>query len=589
MNRITNRITNTIKFLIIYITFFSCSAFVHASTIADTEGLVYQETKTTAELMQMARMSRIESKSYRSPAQQSLNNKNDRRNWNNDPQKVFDIWFDKQNKNTGHHNEAKKIVRSSPAQTVGLNFTAATLGNVLDPLVIPPNLNGSVGSTQYVLMTYGIIRSFDKTTGLPDGILNLDASTFFGVSADDVRIDYDRFSQRWFMSCEGINATTGNVSTIVLAVSQGAVITDCSSWTIYTFSNAKMIPQIRPLGSGDLDYQQLAIDQNAVYISADTFDQNGNFHGTSTLVIQKSSLNGGPVVSKVFFGILPGPSQNLASGFTPPADNFDTNPTYGYIVNATNNSYLSGNIYKTVFLYRISNPGSSSPSLGSQVTIQVPPYTDSANAPYKGNLFGASAFLQTGGCNFVAPHVRNRQLYVCHNIQVNNGGVATRQADRVGIRWYQFDLTGDPTGNGGGTETVTTVPALVQWGTLYDPTASTTPNFYFNPSIMTNKNGDLAIGCTISGAHTYPNVVYAGRQQADAPNTLRTPVAITNSSNPYNFGPFENPSNGNIGQRWGDLSSMSSEPVNDLDIWATQEFAAVYNGWGVQVTQLQSV
>src|SRR5579862_3471013 len=167
MNRITNRITNTIKLLSIYITFFSCSASVHADTIADTEGLVYQETKTTAELMQMARMNRIESKSYRNLAQQSLNNKKNRRNWNNNPQQVFDIWFDKQNKNTGHHNEAKKIVRSSPAQTIGLNFTAATLGNVLDPLVIPPNLNGSVGSTQYILMTYGIIRSFDKSTGLP--------------------------------------------------------------------------------------------------------------------------------------------------------------------------------------------------------------------------------------------------------------------------------------------------------------------------------------------------------------------------------------------------------------------------------------
>ena len=35
-------------------------------------------------------------------------------------------------------------------------------------------------------------------------------------------------------------------------------------------------------------------------------------------------------------------------------------------------------------------------------------------------------------------------------------------------RRYQFDLTGDPTGNGCGVETETTCPALVQWGTLFD-------------------------------------------------------------------------------------------------------------------------
>ena len=158
---------NTIKFLIVYITFLCCSAY--AGTIADTEGLVYQETRTTAELMQMARLSRMQSKSLR---KKSIQNKKYRRHWNNDSQQVFDTWFTKSDKNTGRHNEAKKIVRTGPAQTVGLNFTAATLKNILDPLVIPPNLNGSVGSTQYVLMTYGIVRSFDKTTGQPDGILN---------------------------------------------------------------------------------------------------------------------------------------------------------------------------------------------------------------------------------------------------------------------------------------------------------------------------------------------------------------------------------------------------------------------------------
>ncbi len=475
---------------------------------------------------------------------------------------------------------AIKILRSTSAQTIALNFTAETVANAQDPYIIPPNLNGWVGATQYVLMTYNVIRSFNKTTGAPDGVLNIDAANFFGVSANDVRIDYDRFSQRWFMSCEGINESTGQVGTLVLAVSNGSTITNSTSWSFYTFTNSQVMPQIRPLGSGDLDYQQLAIDQNAVYLSVDTFDKNGNFNGSSVIVIQKSSIGTNNLVAKVFHGIL------TSSEFISPADNFDSNPTFGYLVNSSGNQYPSSNTYNKLSFYRIINPASTNPSLSTLISITVPKYTDPANAPYKGNLFSSATFLQTSGSMMSACHVRKHQLYVCHNIQVNRSGNASTSGDRVGVRWYQFDLTGDATGNGRGSEKSTTVPALVQSGTLFDSTSISSPLFYFIPAIMTNKNRDLVIACSCSGANNYPNVVYAGRKATDPKGILRTPVMITNSSYPYNFGPFMDPSNGNIGQRWGDLSSLCPDPINDLDIWATQEFAAVQNGWGVQVTKL---
>lgn len=475
---------------------------------------------------------------------------------------------------------ATKILRSTLAQTITLNFTPATVANVQDPYVIPPNLNGWVGATQYVLMTYGIIRSFNKITGVADGILNIDASSFFGVSANDVRIDYDRFSQRWFMSCEGINESTGQVGTLVLAVSNDSTITNKTLWSFYTFTNSQVIPQIRPLGSGDLDYQQLAIDQNAVYLSVDTFDKYGNFVGSSVIVIQKSSIGTNNLVAKVFHGIL------TSSEFISPADNFDSNPTFGYLVNSSSNQYPSSNTYNKLSFYRIINPGSANPSLSPLISITVPNYTDPANAPYKGNLFASAAFLQTSGSTISACHVRKHQLYICHNIQVNRLGVASTSGDRVGVRWYQFDLTGDVTGNGAGTETSITVPVLIQSGTLFDSVSVSSPLFYFIPAIMTNKNGDLVIACSCSGANNYPNVVYTGRKASDPKGVLRIPVLITNSSYSYNFGPFMDTSNANIGQRWGDLSSLCPDPINDLDIWATQEFAAVQNGWGVQATKL---
>lgn len=496
----------------------------------------------------------------------------------------------------GIENEYEEAISRTRTPTgafsIGLNFTAASVADVQEPFVIPPNLNGWVGPTQYVLMSYGIIRSFSSATGQPDGVLNIDATNFFGTYAGDVRISYDRFSSRWFLSCEGTDPIAGIPSTIVLAVSRDATLTADTLWDFYTFSNGQMAPQVnQALGVGFLDYQQLANDAHATYISVDAFDLNGSFLGTSLLVIQKSSLLNGPLVSNVFYNIRPVPTGNPSvgySGFVPAADNFDSNPTYGYLV-ASSNGYL-GSTYNQLFLYRISNPGSATPSLGNQVIISVPTYADPQNAPHKGNLFGANGYLQTGWATIAAPHIRNKQLYLCHGTQVKvTAGVPAgdKTGDRIGIRWYQFDLTGDATAQGTGTELVSTIPAQIQTGILCDSVSVTNPNFYFIPSIMTNKNGAMVIACTVSGLNTYTNATSAARLSTDTLGTLQTELRLTsNTTNPYNFGPFVNPSNGNIGQRWGDLSSLCPDPNDDTTIWATQEWASVYNGWGIQATQL---
>ena len=70
---------------------------------------------------------------------------------------------------------------TQPAQTIGLNFTAATISDTLATDADLPNQNGWVGPQQYILMTYNIIRSFNKFTGQPDGVLDIDAPSFFGL------------------------------------------------------------------------------------------------------------------------------------------------------------------------------------------------------------------------------------------------------------------------------------------------------------------------------------------------------------------------------------------------------------------------
>ena len=112
------------------------------------------------------------------------------------------------------------------------------------------------------------------------------------------------------------------------------------------------------------------------------------FLGTSTVVIPNSSfISGNTFNSTIFPGILPGPNPTVFGGFTPPADNFDSEPNFGYLINAQNDFYPSGNTYNQLFLYRIINPGSNNATLGAEVAIDVPDYADPANVPHKGNLY----------------------------------------------------------------------------------------------------------------------------------------------------------------------------------------------------------
>ena len=457
-----------------------------------------------------------------------------------------------------------------PAQTIGLNFTSSTLSDTIIPLVSPMP-SGWVGPQQYILASYGSIRSFDKTTGLPDGALDIDAFSFFGSAAANgyqPSIHYSRFLDRWIISIDNVFFSTD----FIVAWSDSGIITPETVWTFATFSVTELGPEVAFI------YERfVASDANAVYISLETFNAPPNYNeiGTSTIVIPNSAITTGN--SSPAFTVFSGIADNSMNNTVPPAVNFDQDAQFGYLINAFD--------YSQLYFYRILNPGSAQPTLGQPITLNVPPYAEAALAPHKGNLYTSNNSTamyidtQSGPDRILTiPHVRNRQLYLCHMTQVNSMGQGTPSGDRAGIRWYQFDLTGDSTGNGCGIETETTCPVLVQWGTIYD-SAAENPKFYYLPAIMTNKNGDLVVEGTVSGVNDYINVFYAGRKASDPLGFLRDPALITNTTNPYNYGPYYD-------QSWGDYSALAPDPSNDLIIWSTGEWAAVNNGWGFQATQL---
>ena len=472
------------------------------------------------------------------------------------------------------------------AQT-GFNFIASSsLDAVATVFGDPFNPTCAVGATQFIESIYQNLRSYNKSTGQPDGVLNIDASAFTGTAsrggAQDVQLIYHPFIQRYIYSFESDANANEAPTSLNFMVSSGSNITRSTPWASYTIPAA----QINPGGTGgSLDYQQPACDQNAWYNGVGTFNSSGTFIGSSLTVVSNSSILAGSPNITVFPELLNNVGF-LAEGFAAPANNFDANPTYGYFVGLVFESpdFLTGTQMQ---MYRILDAGSNTPTLGPLVTFTATPFAaTSLAAPHKGNLFGLTGQLQTTPSVFGnGVHVRNKQLYLVTPIAVDDTGAASATGDRTAVIWWQFDLTGDPTGQGKGTESPSTVPVLIQTTTIFDSSASD-PLSYYIPSIMTNKNSDMVISFNISGNNAYVNAGYAFRAGSDPLNTLRAPVYTTNSTVPTNWEYNTSELPGPNLQRWGDGSKVALDPSDNLTFWMVQAWGAYLNTWGIQATQV---
>src|SRR5262245_15478617 len=114
---------------------------------------------------------------------------------------------------------------SSPSapQTLGISFRGATLA---DTNAFPPDSSGAAGPSQFLVGVNGRIRTFGKSSGAADGVLNTDLDTFFstvngGNPTATPRVRFDRLSGRWIVSVSNFGASFAN-NRILIAISDAA-------------------------------------------------------------------------------------------------------------------------------------------------------------------------------------------------------------------------------------------------------------------------------------------------------------------------------------------------------------------------------
>lgn len=479
------------------------------------------------------------------------------------------------------------IIDASSPFKVGLQFTAATISDVQVFFRAQPNCNGAAGPKQYVEITNQNLRSFSKKTGEADGILDIDSGTFLGAPNADAMLTFDKWGQRWIMT--GIIGSSLNPQypfpQVAIAWSDGPIITKYTKWNVYHFPSDILAP---PNGSF-VDSPKLSSDQNAVYLNTDVFTLTQTLGVTSIVIPQSSFLTGHPFDFTVFpylFNAAEYPVQG-GLGFAPSPDNYDCNPEFGYIVVSP---ISAGMLANNFLMLRIINPGSSNPTLfpspANPINLVATNYATAPQVPHKGNLYGANGLLENFTALDAGVHVRNHQLYVSIVSLVDATGAGSLTGDRTAILWYQYDLTGDPTGQGKGNETESTIPVLIQSGIIYDPTITNTPRYFWNQALVTNKNNDMIIIGNYAGENDFIQAFYTSRSATDPLGTLNPITQFTNNNVSYNFGTLL-PTNAN-GLRWGDYCSIKPDPINDRDLWATSQLVSFQDGWGILATQFKS-
>lgn len=146
---------------------------------------------------------------------------------------------------------------------------------------------------------------------------------------------------------------------------------------------------------------------------------------------------------------------------------------------------------------------------------------------------------------------RNGSLWCAQTAFLPAGGAPSRSA----VQWWELR----------GADVDPYWIATRQFGRVDDPGGYF---FYAFPSITVNKYSDALIGYSSFSAGRFASASYSFRAGTDPLNTLRgSRVFKSGEASYFKLG-------GGTRNRWGNYSAATIDPLNDVDMWTLQEYAA---------------
>ena len=163
-------------------------------------------------------------------------------------------------------------------------------------------------------------------------------------------------------------------------------------------------------------------------------------------------------------------------------------------------------------------------------------------------------------------YIDHESIVVSHSVDPSITGVLS------GARWYEFRLSGPVDA------VCSTFPCLYQQGTVADA-----PNgrSRWMPSVAMDGSHNMLLGYSASGtANGTDNhsMRYTGRAKDDPLGTMTAPEGIMVTGTRNETGTT----------RWGDYTSMSSDPADDCTFWYVNQFYPTGSTNGTWRTQVAS-
>ncbi len=426
--------------------------------------------------------------------------------------------------------------------TTGFNFLGVA-GNGFSP----SDENGSVGNDQYVetVNTRYQVWSLNRATNTATSILgpvvmNTLWSGFAGPcstqNAGDPVVLFDKVANRWMIS-QFTSAASGGVYYQCVAVSTTADA--IGTYARYAFA----VPDGR-FG----DYPHYGTWTDAYYVMAHNFTaaSGGTFVGALFGAMDRPKmLAGDPTATWV---VIVDPTE----GGHMPADLDGFAPPPGDAPGIFLSVHGSG-----MYIYRMkvdfTTPANTTRTL--QAIVPIAAATSACN--------GGSCIPQPGSASVLPAlsdrlmfrasyrnYVDHESLVITHSVDPTITGVLS------GARWYEFRLSGTPDG------VCETYPCTYQQGTVADVANGRSR---WMGSIAMDSAQNMLLGYSTSGKTNGTenhSIRYTGRNKDDALGTMTAPETTI----------FTGTRNLTGTTRWGDYTSMSSDPADDCSFWYVNQY-----------------
>ena len=409
----------------------------------------------------------------------------------------------------------------------------------------PPDTTGAVGATQYVQVVNSGLAIFSKATKavvygpVPTNTLWQSLPGPCATDNDgDAVVVYDKAAARWVISQFAVTAAPYFQC---VAVSQTSDAT--GAYNLYAFNYGSSFP----------DYPKLGVWSDAYYITFNIFNGN-SFGGAKLCAYDRVKMLAGTAATQQCFqlstsygGVLP---ADVDGAGAPPAG------APNYLLNFGASSL---NMWK----FHVDWANTANTTLSAPTSIPVATFATACGGGTCVPQLGTTQKLDS-----LADRLMYRLAYrnfgdheslvVTHSVKVGT----SRKDPYTGVRWYEIRSPG-------------TTPVVYQQST-YSPDTT----YRWMASAAMDRQGNMAVGYSVSSSSLYPGIRYTGRLVTDALNTLQPESTIINGLGAQT---------GSNLARWGDYSTMTVDPTDDCTFWYSTEFLR-QNGafnWSTQIASFK--